>query len=102
MGYWIPVGDGVRIYESTLKDAYTSAARILLGLYRRTNGNVHKVVAEYTGINGLPIYDTQRGKACNHWVRFGDGNSPKSGYAEVSYGKSYGVAFKEKSYPKNW
>ena len=47
MGYWIPVENG-RIYCDNLKDAYRDAAAILLGLYRKTNGNIHLIIREYT------------------------------------------------------
>ena len=103
MGYWVETEDEkVRIFNSSLKDAYSTAAKLLLGFYRRTNGQIHKVVKGYHGIEGIKIYDTARGKACNHWVKFYNGSNPKDGYCEVWYDKRTGIGFRAKSFPKNW
>lgn len=101
MGYWIPVGNGVRVYESTLKDAYLTGAKTLLGQYRATNGQIHKAIPEYTSMS-LPIYSSSTGTKYTHWVRFSNGSNPRDGYEECSYGKTYGVAFKVRTFPKNW
>ena len=100
-GYWVQV-PGDRVFCSTLKDAYSLAAKVLLGAYRFDKNTMHKRIPGYTGSVGVPIYDSARGKACNHWVRFSNGSNPKDGYEEVSYGKSYGIAYKTKNFPKNW
>ena len=103
MGYWIPVDKKERIFCSSLKDAYNDAAKILLGFYRRTNGNIHKIVPEYTGSIGLPIYNSASGKGCNHWVRFNNGSDPKAGYDEIFYDKRVGIGGKMgKKFPKDW
>ena len=101
MGYWIPVENG-RVYCDNLKDAYRDAAAILLGLYRKTNGNIHLIIKEYTSSYGIPIYNSANGKACNHWVRFDNGSNPKNGYEECYYDKRVGMVTKGKSFPKNW
>lgn len=103
MAYWIPVENGVRVFESTLKDAYLTAAKTLLGTYRRTNGRIHLAIREYEGsTSGIPIYDTQKGRTFTHWVRFSNGANPSAGYEECRKSKEYGVAYKVKSFPKNW
>ena len=107
MTYWIPTGDRNRDYEfriscETIKDAYRDGAKPLLGLYRRTNGNIHKLIDGYNGSTGLPIYNSANGKACNHWVRFANGSNPKDGYEEVVYDRRYGISYKSKDFPKNW
>lgn len=101
MGYWVQV-DGGRIFCSTLKDAYRDAAKTLLGAYRISGGAIHTIIPGYTSSKGVPIYDSAKGKACNHWVRFSNGSNPKDGYEEVSYGKSYGIAYKSKNFPRSW
>lgn len=103
MAYYVATGDPkCRFRAETLKKAYEHAAAILLGTYRATNGNVHKVIAGYTGSIGIPIYDSATGKACNHWVRFFNGSNPKDGYEEVVYDKRFGVAIHGKNFPKSW
>ena len=103
MAYYVATPDPKeRVREGTLKDAYRTAAAILLGQYRVTNGNVHKTIAGYTGSIGIPIYDSATGKACNHWVRFSNGSNPKDGYDEVVYDKRFGVATHGRNFPKNW
>lgn len=102
MGYWIPVGGNERIFCSNLKDAYADAAKTLLGLYRRTNGNIHRVIKGYHDSDGIPIYNSANGKACNHWVRFANGSNPKDGFEEVTYDKRFGVSYKSKDFPKSW
>lgn len=101
MGYWIPVENG-RVYCDNLKDAYADAAKTLLGLYRRTNGNIHRVIKGYHNSDGIPIYNSANGKACNHWVRFANGSDPKDGYEECYYDKRVGMVTKGKNFPKNW
>lgn len=102
MGYWIPIGKGNRVFESNLKDAYLTAAKTLLGLYRYTNGNIHREIAGYNDSTGLPIYNSSTGKAANHWVRFDNGSNPKDGYVECAYNSNTGLSTKSKSFPKNW
>lgn len=107
-GYWVPVPSGGRIYNNSIKDAYKSAAVILLGLYRnsqQTRKSMHELCKDYSDYslhNGLPIYDTRTGKACNHWVRFYNPSKPLDGYEEVSYGYAYGVRSVAKEWPKSW
>lgn len=102
MGYWIPVGNGHRVFESNLKDAYLTAAKVLIGKYRSTKGQIHKEIPEYSGSYGIPIYDSATGKGTSHWVRFDNGSNPKDGYEECSYSKNTGMNTKSKSFPKNW
>lgn len=101
-GYWIPVEEG-RIFCSTLADAYNDGAKVLLGLYRRTNGNIHRVIKGYTGSDGLPIYASRTGKSATHWVRFSNGSNPKDGWEKVSYSRAYGVYFEGPyKFPSSW
>lgn len=103
MGYWIPIGKGNRVFKSNLKDAYLTAAKTLLELYRHTNGNITWEVAGYTDSFGLPIYNSSTGKAANHWIRFHNGSDPKNGYDECTYNSRIGMISKEgKPFPKNW
>ena len=102
MGYWIPINGNERIFCSNLKDAYTDAAKILLNLYRETNGNIHKIIKGYHDSDGIPIYNSAHGKSCNHWVRFADGSNPKDGYEECVYDKRIGMNPKHKLFPKSW
>lgn len=103
MGYWVEAGDGERVYNATIKDAYRTAAAILIGAYRRTNGNVHKVIKGYTGSTGIHIYNSARGKTYTHWVRFNNGSNPKDGYDAMYYNKNVGVGGTYgKKFPANW
>lgn len=103
MGYYVQAGNGERVYESTIKDAYRTAAAILIGAYRKTNGNPHKAVKEYSSSRGIPIYNTARGKTFTHWVRFSNGSNPKDGYDAMYYNKNVGVGGRMGvSFPKNW
>ncbi len=100
--YYIPTTSGNRIYESSLKDAYADAAKTLLYVYKATNGNIHKLIKEYTPSYGIPIYSSRTGKTYTHWVRFDNGSNPKNGYEECSYDKRIGVISRGKSFPKSW
>lgn len=103
MGYWVEVTNGDRVFESTIKDAYLTAAKTLLGAYRRTNGNPHKLITGYSSSRGVPIYNSARGKTFTHWVRFNNGSNPKNGYDAMFYNKNTGVGGRMGvSFPKNW
>lgn len=101
MTYWIPTTVG-RVSASTLKDAYRDAAAELIALYKATKGQIHKAIPGYHGSEGIKIYNSATGKSGNHWVRFSNGSNPKDGYEEVVYDKRFGIAYKVKSFPKNW
>ena len=103
MGYYVQTADPKeRFYCGSLKDAYRNAAAILIGLYKKTNGNIHREITGYHGSTGICIFDSRSGKSCNHWVRFYNGSNPKDGYEEVWYDKRSGIGFRAKSFPKNW
>lgn len=102
MAYWVQASSGERLYCEKLSDAYSDAAKILIGLFYKTNGNIHKAVSDYHGSTGIKIFSTRTGKACNHWVRFSNGSNPKDGYQQVWYDKRSGIGYKSKSFPKNW
>lgn len=103
MGYWIDVGDGYRVYESTIKDAYLTASKVLLDAYRKTNGQPQKMIKGYTSSYGVPIYNSARGKAYSHWVRFNNGSNPKNGYDACFYNKNVGAGGRFGiKFPKNW
>lgn len=101
-GYWVQIANGDRVFESTLKDAYSTAAKTLLGAYRFTNGNIHKSIKGYHGSTGIAIYSTRTGKTFDHGVRFANGSNPKDGYEMWSYSKAYGVKSTAKDFPKSW
>lgn len=101
-GYWLAT-EGGRLYSSTLNHAWMDTAQILLGYYRRTNGQVHKVWGDYSPSSGLPIYNSRTGKGATHWVRFANGSNPKDGYELVTYDKRYGVSTKGSyNFPRSW
>lgn len=101
-GYWLAT-EGGRMYCPTLKEAWHDSAAILLGYYRRTNGNIHTVWNDYTSYNGLPIYNSKTGKGATHWVKFHNGMNPKDGYDLVTYDKRFGVSHNGPyKFPKDW
>lgn len=101
MGYWIPVGEGNRVFKRNLSEAFEWAAIVLYGKYQFTNGNIHRSIPEYHPSTGIPIYDTRTGKKASHYVRFDNGSNPKDGYQECTY-SDLGLSYKSKSFPKNW
>ena len=102
MGYWVQLPHGERSFCSSLKDAYSDAAKILIGQYKFTKGNIHKTIIGYHGGAGIKIFDSRTGKSCNHWVRFTNGTDPKGGYEEVYYDKRIGIVANRKEFPKSW
>lgn len=103
MGYYVEAGNGERIFESTIKDAYRTAAAILIGAWRKTNGNPQKVIKGYTSSYGVPIYNSAKGKTYSHWVRFNNGSNPKNGYDTCFYNKNVGVGGRYGiKFPQNW
>lgn len=103
MAYYVQAGGGERVYAATVKDAYRTAAALLLGSYRAGKGDPHKVIREYTSSYGIPIYNSARGKTYTHWVRFNNGSNPKNGYDECYYNKNTGVGGTYgKKFPANW
>ena len=101
MGYWVQMPHGDRKFCATLKDAYSDAAKILLGQYRYTNGNIHRTVEGYHGSTGIKIFNSRTGKSYTHAVRFDNGSDPKNGYEELAWNKM-GMSSKGKMFPKNW